>query len=161
MKAHFTFTPVEGHTTRGMAKELIMKTEFRSYMFENLNTELIVTIQPKVKSQEKLRMYAYYRGPLLDVAMMGLVNAGYEGMDKAKAHYFLSSYCAKEMMIRKGEEFPYILSVGDMSKKRLHKYIVDCIHFMEANLDIRSIPDAEEYKNAEKFGEGFKKVENE
>ena len=161
MKAQFTFTPIDGRTNRERAKELLMKNELTSYLIENIDVELIVTVQPKAKVPEKLRMYAYYRGPLLDVAMRGLVKAGYEGMDKSKAHYFLTSYCAKDVMIRKGVEHTYIMSVGDMSKKRLHQFIVDCIHFIEANLEITNIPDAEEYKNAEKFGEGFKKVENE
>ena len=160
MKAHFTFTPdPEPHGAMRKLMPLLNKPGFTDYINQFAGQELILEIKPASKSVEKQQMYAYYRGPLMDVAVMAFTDAGYEGVDKVKAHYLLQANCAKDFIVDPhGIEEYFVISMADMTKKRLHKYISDCIHLLQAELNVQEIPDAEMYRYNEETGHQFKNV---
>ncbi len=159
MKAVFNFTPKKGHNLSDKLGDLIHNQDFIDYLSENAEVELYVQIQHKAKLAEKEQMYAYYHKVILGSAISALTEAGYELMDKIKADYVLKSHCATSTMIKNGEEVPYLEDKARMPKKRLYKYISDCIFFLESELGAR-VPDAESYKNKEKYGHAFKSVNN-
>lgn len=162
MKAIFTFKP--DPKPHGLVRKLINlfnKPGFQEYIETFIDHEIIVEMKPKVQAGEKLQMYAFYRGPLMDVAVECFTAAGYEGVDKVVAHYLLQAQCAKDFVIdANGNEKPYTISMSDMITKRLHKYIQDCIFFLESELGAQNIPDAEIYKNKERTGHSFKSVKH-
>lgn len=157
-EAIFNFTP-DG-TSWGMSNvcsSLLNQDDFRSFIFDNLGTELTVEIKEKASYSEKERMYAYYHGPLLRTAIRGFSRHGYEGMDKYKADYLLKCVCAKSVIIKDGEEIIYLEDKASMSRSRLVNYIQACIHFIEADLE-EECPDSEEWKNYKETGHKFKSV---
>jgi hypothetical protein len=159
MKAQFTFTPKSGYNVKDKLFGLLQNPDFLDYLTHSEGQEIFLQLSPAVKTSEKQLMYAYYHGPLLSVAMQAFEDAGYEMMNKLKTDYLLKVQCAASTMVRNGKEEPYLEDKGAMTKDRLRKYITDCIFFLESELDVMNIPDAEEYKNREYYGvKGFRSV---
>lgn len=157
-EAIFNFTP-DG-TSWGISNvcsSLLNQYDFRSFIFDNLGTELTVELKQRASYSEKEQMYAYYHGPLLATAIRGFTRHGYEGIDKYKADYLLKCACAKSTIVKNGEEIIYLEDKASMNKKRLREYINSCIHFIESDLE-EECPDAEEYKNYNETGHKFKSV---
>lgn len=157
MKLNLSFTPKKGHNLSDKLGDLISNQDFIDYLSENAEVELYVQIQHKASLTEKELMYAYYHRVVLGIAISALTDAGYELMDKVKADYILKSHCAVGTMIKNGEEVIYLEDKARMPKKRLYKYISDCIFFLESELGVR-VPSSESYKNKEKYGYAFESV---
>ncbi len=160
MKVNFTFTPRKAFNLKDVMWDLFQNEDFSKYLKENEDVTLVMQLQPKVKQSEKERMYAYYHGPLLGVAVLAFTDAGYEMMDKVKADYLLKLECAKATMVKNGEEEIYLEDKSKMTKDRLYRFISDCIFFLEDELNIQGVPDAESYRNREATGHGFKSVKH-
>lgn len=157
MKIQFNFTPQKGHNLSDKLGDLIHNQDFIDYLSENAEVELYVEIKPKAKLSEKQMMYNYYHGVILAVAISALENIGWEGMNKIKADHVLKSQCAVGIMIKNGREHEYLEDKSRMPKKRLHKFITDCIFFLESELGCK-VPSSEPFKNKEKYGYAFKSV---
>lgn len=122
--------------------------------------EMIVTIKQAAKVGEKMKLYAYYHGPLLDCAVIGFTNAGYPGVDKVVADYLLRAEFAKDFVLNnKNEAIPIMLDKSKMSKSRLLKFIQDSIFYIETHLQ-QEIPDAAEYKTKKETGKNFRRAGN-
>lgn len=120
-------------------------------------TELLVTMKPLAKVSQKIRMYAYLFGPLLDSAMRGYVYLGYNGIDKVAARYKLQAEFAKaELYNEKTKQTEiYLIDLSSMTKARLLQFITDCIFYIEEHLQ-QTIPDSAEYKAMK--GDGFMSI---
>lgn len=128
------------------------------YSKEKDGKELIVHVKEKAKTGEKMRMYAFYHGPLLDCAIIGYANAGYSGIDKVKADYLLRANFAKDFIQKPdGEYEPIMLDKKDMSKDRLRKFIEDCILFIEEEFK-QQVPDSSEYLYKKKTDKNYKSI---
>ena len=131
-----------------------------TYAMENAGTEVTVHVVPAVKTSEKQKMYNYWYGPLLNCAVKGFTEAGYEGVDKEAADYLLKSLFAKDFVKRPDGQFePVIKGKAKMNKARLLKLIQDALHFLESQLN-QSVPDAEEYKMMQLTGRSIKRIRN-
>mgnify|MGYP006921356593 CR=1 FL=1 len=132
--------------------------DVRKYCIEHSDEDLLVHIQPLAKTAPKLKMYAFYYVNILECAVIGYTNAGYEGVDKVTADYLLRAQFAKDY-IRKpdGTYEPIMLDKRNMSKARLLKLLQDSIMFIENDLGIE-VADSEEYKVMKATKRNFKKV---
>lgn len=82
--------------------------------------------------KEKERMYAYYQTVIIEVARLFLRDTG-EQADEYDADIFLKSMFAKKDVIAPytKEEFIVLIDKKDMSRKRIHEFINDCIFYLE------------------------------
>jgi hypothetical protein len=133
--------------------------DFFRYCIENDGVHSVITIKPKVKTSEKLRMYAYLFGPLLEAAVKGYTNAGWEFVDKHRALHLFKMEFAKSVQINPitGEEVTFLEDLSGMNKKRLLKFIQDCILYLEMELG-EDAPDSSLWKMYQETGKGFRSV---
>lgn len=157
MKIQLTFTPGEGYNLRDKLGDLVYNQDFIDYLSQQKNVELYVEIKPKAKLSEKQMMYNYYHKVVLGTAISALTDLGWENMDKVKADHVLKAQCASGTMVENGKEHIYLEDKSRMTKARLHKFITDCIHFLEVDLGYR-VPESEPYKNKDKFGYAFRSI---
>lgn len=129
------------------------------YCVENDGVEVDLSIKHTAKTPEKLRMYNFLHGPLMDAAMRGYTRQGWTSVDKVKARYMLQAELAKEEMYnsKTGEVQVYLIDLSSMSKARLLKFIQDCIFFIETELETET-PDSEEWKAKQLTGKNYKQV---
>lgn len=160
-EAIFYFIPDgrQGWKMTTILEGLLNQDDFCSYIYENLGKEMLVEFKEKAAYSEKERMYAYYHGPLLRAAIRGFNRHGYEAIDKYKADYLLKCVCARGTIVKDGVEQIYLEDKAGMNKTRLFKYIQDCIHFIEAELE-EECPDAEQWNNYNETGHKFKSIKN-
>lgn len=129
------------------------------YCIENDGVELTWTVKHTAKTPEKMRMYSFLHGPLMDAAVRGFTRQGFEGMDKVKARYKLQAeFCKEEMYNSKTKQTEiYLIDLSSMSKARLLKFIQDCIFFIESELETET-PDSDEWKAKQLTGRNYKKT---
>jgi len=122
------------------------KPDFEKYILENEGIELIGHFEESANSSEKMKLYAYFNGPLLGAAMAGYRKKGYTG-DKVVCAYRLLAELAKKTVVNpNGKVEVQVMRQSDMSVKRYHQFICDCILFLEQELDMEA-PDAQTYKD--------------
>ena len=119
-----------------------------NYLWQHANTEVTVTIKPVTKSSLKEHMYAYYHKAVLGCCIMALTNEGWDGIDDVAADEFLKQQVAQKLAYNKKGDvvLKYSEDKRAMGKERLHKYISDCIMFLENTFNMQ-VPDSEEYKH--------------
>lgn len=139
MEAIFTSTPLNGAHNWSNFKEL------REFLVENEGIELQWRVNPVAKTSEKMRMYNFLFGPVMEYAVKGFTDAGESGIDKVEARYKIQAMFAKAERINKNKTSIYLLDFSKMNKERLHKFIQDAIFFIEEELGQR-IPDSDRYK---------------
>ena len=119
--------------------------DLEKYCAENEGLELMISLKPFAKTGPKMKLYAYYHGPLLDYALRAYSSAGYEGMDKVKVDYLLRAEFAKDFILKPdGEAIPIMMDKSKMTKERLTKYISDCLFHLEQEFGMEP-PDSSEY----------------
>lgn len=132
--------------------------DLEKFCLENDGENIIIQLNVEAKASEKLKMYAYYYGPLLECAMIGYTLMGWQGVDKVVADYKLRAEFAKDFVKNpKGEYEPYLIRTSKMTKIRLYKFIEDCLLFIESDLK-QNIPDSEAYKASKGTDHKFKSV---
>lgn len=143
----------------GVDGELVFSNpqDLTGFLMEHPEEVLLVHIELEAQTSAKMRMYAYYYRVILPCAVIGYTTAGYEGIDNVHADYLLRAEFAKDY-IKKGNDYvPIVLDKRNMTKPRLHKYMSDCIFFIENQLQQR-VPDSEEYKINKQHGGNFQTV---
>lgn len=161
MKATFNFTPKFGYNLRDVMGSLADSEDFKKYLQEMSDTELVLEIKPAAKLSPKQRMYNYYHKVVLGVAMQAYTDDGWEAVDKEKADHLLKQECAMELMYNEKEdrEESYPEDKSKMNKKRLAKFVTDCILVLH-NKGYQ-VPESDEYLHFMQTGEmGFKSVSN-
>lgn len=134
-------------------------TDLEKYCIEHDSEVLFVHIEPVAQLSEKAKMYAYYHRVILKCAVIGYTAAGYEGLDDVTTDYKMRAEFAKTFIKNpKGDWEPIIIDKRNMTKARLHKYLSDCILFIELTLQVM-VPDSEEWKLKKETGIEFKKIE--
>jgi len=132
--------------------------DFAIYLAETKDEDLIISVKPKANAAEKLRMYAFYHGPVMHCAMMGYTAAGYHGIDKVKAEYLLRAEFGKDFIQKPDGTYQVImLDRSSMSKNRFLKYLQDCLLFIEETLKMQ-VPDSEEWRMKQFTKRNFKKA---
>jgi len=160
MNAIFTFTPKESFNSKEMMEDLSSQKDVQTYMQGTFGKEVTIEMNLSTKIPEKARMYNFYHRVILGVAMKCFTNDGWESVDKVKADYLLKAECGKGMMYnaKTGEEEIYLLDKSRMNKDRLHKYITDCITFLEVEKGYK-VPDSSSFLAELRTGiKGFKSV---
>jgi hypothetical protein len=133
-------------------------SDLEKYIIEHAGEKLFVHIEPMAQVSEKIKMFAYYHRVILHCAVIGYTAAGWEGIDSVKADFLLRAELAKDhAKDPKGEWIPTILDKRSMTKARLHKFLEDCIFFIENTLQ-QNIPNSEDYKLFKETGKKFKAV---
>lgn len=144
--------------SRGNALVWHNPDDLERYLIEHRDEELFIHIELAAKLSQKMQMYKFYHRVILQCAVIGYTAVGYEGVDNVKADYLLRSEFAKDFIKGpKGWE-PIILDKRNMTKARLHKYLEDCIFFIENELQ-QGVPDSEAYKINKATGKNFRPVE--
>lgn len=152
MEGIFTFLSKDGKLCVTNPEDL------RTYCYENDEQELIGEFKPVAKTSPKLRMYAFYHKVILHCAVIGYTYRGWSGIDKVKADYLLRAEFAKDYIQKPDGEYQVIMmDKRGMTKVRLHKYMSDCIFFIEEDLQQR-VPDSEAYKLSRDTGRNFTKI---
>lgn len=148
MEAIFTFQSRSGKGIPTNPHDLEL------YFLENEGEDIMVTMKPLAKVSEKMKLFAYLFGPLMDAAVRGYIYQGYTGIDRVQARYKLQAeFCKKELYNEKTMRAEYTLEdLSGMTKNRLLQFVVDCVFFIEENLGQRT-PDSAEYKAMR--GDGF------
>jgi len=147
MEAIFHITPKNGKVIPDN------RVDYELYLLQNDNEEMIASFKLAAKTSQKMRMYAFLFGVVMDCAVRGYTRKGWEGMDKVKARYKLQAeFCKAEMYnsVTKKTEV-YLEELSAMSKTRLWKFIQDCIWYVENNLE-EKVPDSEKYKMDKIYG---------
>lgn len=131
--------------------------DLQSFLLEHPEEVLLVHIEIAAQVSQKMKMFAYYHRVILQCAVIGYTAAGYEGVDNVVADYMLRAEFAKDY-IKKGEDWiPIVMDKRKMTKVRLHKFLSDCIFFIETQLQQR-VPDSQEYRMNQQTGGDFKIV---
>ena len=140
MEGIFLFRPKGGKLTP------YNKFDFDRYITQNEGIELIAHFEESANSSEKMKMYAFYNGPVLDVAMAGYRRQGYVG-DKVVTDYRLRAEFAKKINVNpNGKTDIVVMGQSSMSKKRYHQFLCDVLLFIEEELEME-VPDAQAYKD--------------
>jgi hypothetical protein len=139
--------------------KLVPRSEaMQAYLSENEREEVIVEIKLKKKTSEKLRMYAYLNSVIYPNAIKAYERLGEFGFDDVSIDYKLKAMFAKAYRLDgSGHEEPYLLDKRSMNKKRLYKYMQDCIYFIETELEW-AVPDSHLYKAKRDTGLEFERV---
>jgi hypothetical protein len=160
MNAIFFFKVSDSVNTSERIRTLTMQQDFYDYLTQNIGREIRLECKLTSRLGEKQQLFDYYHKVVLDVAIQVFTSEGWESMDKVKADHFLKQECAKEIVYnyKLDREEIYFEEKSKMSMKRLHKYVSDCILFLEQEKGAR-VPDSESYKFFKDTGlSGFKKV---
>lgn len=125
----------------------------KKFIAMNHGKEMILTLKNFSKSSEKQLMYSYYQKAVIGCTIIALTNDGWESVDDIIADSFLKQQVAQKLGYNKKGDvvIKYEEDKRSMSKERLHKYISDCIMFLENTFSIQ-VPDSQEYKT------GFKRA---
>jgi hypothetical protein len=122
------------------------KTDFDRYLLQNEGIELIGHFEESANSSEKMKLYAFFNGPILDCAMIGFRKKGYTG-DKVVCAYRLLAELAKKTVVNpNGKVEVMVMRQSDMSMKRYHQFVSDALLFLEEELEME-VPDAQTYKD--------------
>ncbi len=122
--------------------------------------DMICTFEPEINLPLKKRMYAYLHSVILDCAIRGYTDVGYNGLDEVSVMYKLKAFFAKGMIIGPdGAEEPYLLELKNMTVERLYKFLMDCILHIEIDLN-QEVPDSSEYKAMKLTGKNYTSVKN-
>jgi hypothetical protein len=158
--AIFNFKVGKAPNISDMLRNLSTQSDVYDFLFENQENELKVEFSAKISKSNKQEMYDYYHKVVLAVAIQVYTNEGWESMDKVKADCFLKNECAKGLVYnyKLDRTEIYIEEKSKMPKQRLHKFISDCIIFLEVEKGAR-VPDSESYKIDKETGlSGFTKI---
>lgn len=130
------------------------RDEFDGYVRQIGDQDLVITVKPVTAMSEKERMYAYLHGPVYEAVMNALTHDGWEGVDKVVAESYLKNHCARDIMYNKHNDqtMTFWMSKGDMDKKRLLKYIVDCLQLLEERHGV-IVMDGNEYRAWKETGQ--------
>lgn len=139
-EAIFGFTPKNGKIIPDN------RLDWDDFLLENEGEDMVAEFKLAAKTSQKMKMYRFLFGPVMECAVKAWVSNGYSGIDKVCARYKLQAMFGKADMIKdSGEIEPYLIDLKKMSKSRLLKFIVDCLFFLESELGQR-VPDSETYK---------------
>jgi hypothetical protein len=128
-----------------------------AYCIEHDGEDITLHLECEVKKLSKLGMYAFWYVNILECAVIGYLNAGYECPDKVTADYRLRAELAKDFLKNPDGSYQVImLDKRNMTKARLHKLLSDAIFFIENNLNVR-VPESSEYKIKASTGRNFLK----
>ncbi len=162
MEAIFTFVPKDEFNINNVVEELTSQGDFKRYL--KLSTGKSVTVHLKLseKLSEKQKMYNYYHKVILSVAMRVFSNDGWEAVDKVFADHLLKCECGRGMKYnaKTNKEEVYLLDKSRMNMQELHKFISDCITFLEVEKGA-IVPDSASFLAEVQTGiKGFKVVES-
>lgn len=160
MKINFQITPNYGHNVRDQLGVLLQDQDLHNYLTKFKGIALRMELKPMPKTGTKQRMYDFYNGVIIPVAMQAYMDAGYEMLDEVQTDYLLKAECAKGSMVTPEGEKAYLLDKSKMTKERLTKFVADVLLHLEMNLNVKNIPDAEMYKNLRDIGGSFKSVKH-
>lgn len=126
------------------------KDLFRRYLIENTGHKLLGQFNHEANTSEKERMYNYFHGPFLSAYISAMEHAGYQGITKPVAEDILKKLYAFEyyhnpLTLQREKR---LLSKRDFSKKRMLKFLKDCITHLEMDLEWEA-PDSEHYLKME------------
>jgi hypothetical protein len=156
----FTFTPKESFNSKEMMENLSSQKDVQTLMKGSIGEELTVEFKLSAKISKKAKMYNFYHRVILGVAMECFTNDGWESVDKVKADYLLKAECGKGIMYnsKTDEEEIYLLDKARMNNNRLHKYLTDCITFLEVEKKYK-VPDSASFVAEMQTGiKGFRSV---
>lgn len=133
--------------------------DLKKYLTEHAGERLFIHIEPEAQLSEKMQMYAFLHKVIYPCAVIGYTACGYEGVDNVKADFMLRAEFAKDFVKKPNGEYQVIvLDKRNMTNVRLHKFMSDCIFFIENDLQTR-VPDSETYKLNKATGNNFEKVD--
>lgn len=137
------------------------KYDLERFCVENSGIEMVVSFKPMAKTSEKMRLYAFLFGPLLDCAVKAFSDAGWELLDKNQALQLLKIEFAKDVMIhpKTGNEIVFTMELSKMDKARLLKFIQDIILYLEMEFG-QETPSSDEYKNLRLHGRAYRSTRN-
>lgn len=152
--ATFFFTQKsESQNVSDMLRGLTSQEDFQDVLKQFSGREIKVTLELIDSKKSKANMMAYYHKVLIPIARE-CFKESYEVVDDVLADVLLKCECAKAFQYdKKGNELVYTEDKHTMSKKRLHRFLSDCITFLEVNFSAR-IPDAMTWKIGSEF-DGF------
>lgn len=132
--------------------------DLEKYLIEHDGEKLFVHIEPEAQLSEKTAMYAFLHRVVYPCAVIGYTACGYSGIDNVKAEYLLKAEFSKDFIKKPNGEYQVIiLDKTKMTKARLHKFMSDCIYFIESELQM-TVPDSETYKLNKLNGNNFEKI---
>lgn len=133
--------------------------DFIGFLKENGGQRLKIKLSVAIEKENKESMYEYYHKVILGVAIRCYESIGWESMDKVKADNFLKNECAKDIAYnpKLDKQVIFLEDKSLMTKKRLHKFLSDCIIFLEQEFQAR-VPDSNRYRLDSTKTEGFIKV---
>lgn len=134
-------------------------TDFIGFLKENGGQNIKIKLSVATDKQSKESMYEYYHKVILGVAIQCYTSIGWESMDKVKADNFLKNECAKDIAYnpKLDKQIIFLEDKSLMTKKRLHKFLSDCIIFLEQEFQA-IVPDSNRYRLESTTIGGFIKV---
>jgi len=132
--------------------------EYQKIIKEYDGLDVVVTIEEAEAIGAKQQMYNYLCGVLYPSAVKAFRYFGFEYVDAAYVdHKFKCMFAVGTVTNSKGVEENYPKDKSKMKKDELHRFITDCILFLEKEMDWK-VPDSSQYKMYQQTGRNFKKV---
>jgi hypothetical protein len=146
MEAIFTFTPQNQYSKPSdKAMGLLSQKDFITYLDANAGKRILVTLEHEVVKNEKQKLYAYLRGPLLHCYMECRRGDG-EQLDRVTSMLELKCLYLKDLWKDKHDNVhAIILSLGDITKTRLRTFVQDVVQHIEQEYGVEA-PNSQEYK---------------
>lgn len=139
---------------RSIDGKLVFKNQeqFHKAVLEKSGEEMIVILKDPIRGSEKTKMYAYFHHVVIPIMAKSLTNEGWEGVDDVKAEYVFKTLFAKSIMYNKktDQEEVFLVEKKSMDISRLHKFLTDCITYLEIEKGI-IVPDSSEWKKNKKY----------
>lgn len=143
--ALFFFKVKESPNTSDNISGLTSQIDFQDCLKHFAGKNVKITIDLIDEKKSKSNMMAYYHKVLIPIARE-CFKESFEVVDDVLADTLLKCECAKKESIdKKGNSIIYTEDKHNMGKKRLHRYLSDCISFLELQYGVR-IPDATSWK---------------
>jgi len=148
MKGIFRMIPRLNADFREILRPLLSQEDFRKFLLDNMDNELIFTIERSTDKNEKIRMYAYFNGVIVPAYVKVKQDIG-ELINKADATLELKILFLKDIYIdSKGDEHVYVKSQSDLTKVEMVQFIQKVLVHLELEYGMIP-PDADRYKEAQ------------
>lgn len=144
----FYFTPRFSHDFREITHELRDQEDFRKYILENMDQNLVVTIERRRDKSEHSRLSTFFNGVIVPHYVKILFDNG-ENINKVEARDRLKNMFLREYRVNdRGDEELYTKSQKDLSTPELLFFINQVLMHILEDYD-STIPDMDTYTTAD------------
>lgn len=146
-KAIFYFTPRHSNDFREITDGLRRQEDFRKFILDHLDENLMVTIERRRDSSERSKLSTFFNGVIVPNYVRILFENG-ENVNKVEARDRLKSMFLKDIKEIDGKEMVYTKSQKDLSTPELLFFVNQVLMHIAEDYN-SAIPDQDTYMEAQ------------